>query len=151
MKIYLDVSCLNRPFDDQNQTRIRVESEAVTKILEECELGDWQQVSSAMAKMEIAAIPDADRRARVRLLLPGKADVLELSSDIFARAKILESYGFKAADAVHVAAAETLEADVLLSCDDRLCRLAKRRRADLRVKVANPREWLKETGHETDG
>ena len=27
--IYLDVCCLNRPFDDQTQERIRLESEAV--------------------------------------------------------------------------------------------------------------------------
>ena len=150
MKIYLDVSCLNRPFDDQSQARVRLETEAITIILEECELGDWQQVSSQMANMEIAAMPDADRRARVRLLLPDDEDVLELNSDIFARGKTLETFGFKAADAVHVAASEALEADVFLSCDDRLCRLATRRRADLKVKVANPLEWLKETGHEID-
>ena len=76
MKIYLDVSCLNRPFDDQSQTRVRLEAEAVSIILEECELGEWQQVSSQMAKIEIDAMPDAERRARVRLLLPEVADVL---------------------------------------------------------------------------
>ena len=76
--------------------------------------------------------------------------MLELTPAIFTRGKTLESYGFKAADAVHVAAAEVLQADVFLSCDDRLCRLAKRRRAELKVKVANPLEWLKEIGHEID-
>ena len=90
------------------------------------------------------------RRARVRVLLPDADDVLELNSAIFARSKILETFAFKAADAVRVAAAEALEVDVFLSCDDRLCRLAKRRRAELHVKVANPLAWLKEIGHETD-
>lgn len=33
MKIYLDVCCLNRPFDDQAQTRIRLESEAILLII----------------------------------------------------------------------------------------------------------------------
>jgi hypothetical protein len=28
MKIYLDNCCFNRPFDDQNQVRIRIETEA---------------------------------------------------------------------------------------------------------------------------
>jgi len=32
MKIYMDVCCLNRPFDDQKQDRIRVESDAVLAI-----------------------------------------------------------------------------------------------------------------------
>ena len=31
--VYLDVCCLNRPFDDQTQDRIRLESEAVLLIL----------------------------------------------------------------------------------------------------------------------
>jgi hypothetical protein len=31
--IYLDVCCLNRPFDDQTQERIRLEAEAVLHIL----------------------------------------------------------------------------------------------------------------------
>ena len=31
MKIYLDVCCLNRPFDDQTQDRIHLESEAVVR------------------------------------------------------------------------------------------------------------------------
>ncbi len=34
MKIYLDNSALNRPFDDQSQIKIKLESEAVLYILE---------------------------------------------------------------------------------------------------------------------
>jgi predicted nucleic acid-binding protein len=150
MKIYLDVSCLNRPFDDQAQARIRLESEATTIILEQCELGDWQHVSSEMATIEITAMPDADRRARVQLLLPSAKSLLRLSEAVFARAGVLESLGFKPADAVHVAAAEALDADIFLSCDDRLCRLAKRRVVQLKVLVANPVDWLKEIGHDPD-
>jgi len=150
MKIYLDVSCLDRPFDDQGQMRIRLEAEAVTSTLEQCERSDWQQVSSEIAKIEIDAMPDADRRARVKLLLPAEAAMLELTEENFARAKVLQTLGFKSADALHVAAAENLGADVLLSCDDRLCRLARRCRAQLKVHVANPLDWLKEIGHATD-
>ena len=76
-----------------------------------------------MARIEVEAITDVDRRTRVQDLV---------------------AMGFKAADAVHVAAAEGARADVLLSCDDRMCHLAKRRRGDLRVRVANPVDWLKE-------
>ena len=38
------------------------------------------------------------------------------------RAESLERLGLKAADAMHVAMAEHMRADALLSCDDRLCR-----------------------------
>ena len=144
MKLYLDVSCLNRPFDDQNQARIRIETAAVTLIFERIDAGLWQQVSSEMAVIEIDAIIDADRQNRVRMLLPESNTIMKLTEATFRRAAELERFGFKPADAVHVAAAERAKADVLLSCDDRLCRLAKRRQRDLQVKVANPIDWLRE-------
>jgi predicted nucleic acid-binding protein len=148
MKIYVDVSCLNRPFDDQRQARIHLEAEAVTIILDRCEQGGWEHVTSRMTEIEIDANPDEHRRARVRQLLP--ESLLELSGDVFERAAELERIGFKAADAVHVAAAEALTADVLLSCDDRLLRVAHRQRSQLRVPVANPIDWLKEADHDLD-
>jgi hypothetical protein len=42
-RIYLDVCCLNRPFDDQCQERIRLESEAILLILERGEIAMDQQ------------------------------------------------------------------------------------------------------------
>jgi hypothetical protein len=118
VKIYLDVSCLNRPFDDQTQVCIRLEAEAVLLILERFDDGAGQQVSSDRAGIQTDAMPDGDRRARVRRLLPEEKSILKLTLAVWARAAELEPLGFKPADAVHVAAAESGAADVLLSCDD---------------------------------
>ena len=150
MKFYLDVSCLNRPFDDQGQTRIRLESEAITLIFERIDAGQWEQVSSQIAEIEIAAMSDAERRRRVTALLPGRKDRISLTSAIFRRAEELEGVGFKAADALHVAAAEALGVDVLLSCDDRLCQRAARFRKKLCVHVRNPLLWLRENADAPD-
>jgi predicted nucleic acid-binding protein len=150
LKIYLDVSCLNRPFDDQGQVRIRLESDAITMILERVDRGQWNQVSSAAATIEIDAIKDAERRARVRMLLPEPETIMELSSSTFERTAALVKLGFKPADALHVAAAEELQADVLLSCDDRLCRVAQRHGRKITVRVANPLDWLKEMDDAAD-
>jgi len=147
MRIYLDVSCLNRPFDDQSQPRIRLESEAVTLILEQIDAGDWRHVSSQIAEIEIAAIPDRERRRRVQALLPARRDRIRLSARMFRRAGELERLGFKPADALHVAAAERLTVNVLLTCDGRLCRLAARHKAALAVRVLNPLTWLEENPH----
>ena len=38
----------------------------------------------------------------------------------------------------------------LLSCDDRLCRLARRHRRLLNVEVVNPLDWLKGIGDDLD-
>ncbi len=57
IKVYLDVCCLNRPFDDQTQDRIRMESEAVLMILNRC-LSDWILVGSEVIDYELSRIPD---------------------------------------------------------------------------------------------
>jgi predicted nucleic acid-binding protein len=150
VKIYLNVSCLSRPFDDQEQARIRLEAAAVGMILERIDEGQWAHVSSEMARIEIVANPDPQRRARVQLLLPEGRDIVMLTPAIFTRAAALETLGLKPADAVHVAAAEAVPADVLLSCDDRFCRTARRRQNKLRVRVRNPLDWLQEVEHATD-
>lgn len=144
MKVYLDVSCLNRPFDDLEQPRVRLEAEAVEIVLEQIDAGLHSHVSSDMALIEIAATRDLQRQKRVRALLPPAVDIMELTPAVFARAQALEDLGFKPADAVHVAASEAGGVDVLLTCDDRLLRLQRRVKARLRVRIANPLEWLQE-------
>jgi hypothetical protein len=65
-RIYLDVCCLNRPFDDQRQERIRLEAEAVPLILGRCEAGAWQWVSSAVVEEErpVTEAKDAVRQRK---------------------------------------------------------------------------------------
>ncbi len=144
MRVYLDVCCLNRPFDDQRQPRVRLESEAVALILERFDAGRWQQVSSQAAVIEIEAMVDDERRRRVMSLLPSRRDSTRLTSRMFERAEALVEQGIRPADALHLAAAEASRADVLLTCDDRLLRRARRIGKHLTVRVANPLQWIQE-------
>ena len=66
-QIYLDVCCLNRPFDDQNQQRIRLESEAVIMIINRCILDEWELITSNALEAEIDRTPDRDARELKRL------------------------------------------------------------------------------------
>lgn len=143
--VYLDVSCLNRPFDDQRQGRIRAEAIAVAEVFRQVDAGLLRHVASEITQIEIAAIPDSERRRRVRALLPARSAMIPLSRAIFDRAVEIGGLGIKAADAVHIAAAEALSADVLLTCDDRLLRAARRGSARLNVSIENPAQWVLET------
>ena len=147
MRVYLDVSCLNRPFDDQRQTRIRLESEAVTLILDRIDAGEWRLLSSEIVRIEVAAMTDRERRGRVQALFADSDDTIKLTEEVFRRAAKLVKLGFKAADALHVASAECLNADVLLTCDDRLIRLGSRNRKVLRVAILDPVWWLREVSN----
>jgi hypothetical protein len=61
MRIYLDVCCYNRHFDDQTQDRIRLETEAVTAILARADHGEWELVGSTVHQMEVREMPDTER------------------------------------------------------------------------------------------
>ena len=74
MKIYLDTCCLKRPFDDQRQPRVRLESEAVTLILEKIHKGEWEWIGSDVLTYELGETKDAERRERFtfgRTIEPG--------------------------------------------------------------------------------
>lgn len=52
-RIYMDVCCLNRPFDDSSQDRIRLETEAVLSIYRKYRMGEWQLMSREVIDLEI--------------------------------------------------------------------------------------------------
>ncbi len=150
MRVYLDVSCLNRPDDDQQQARIRLETEAIAIIMERFEDGRWLHLASDMAIIEINATTDVKRRRRTLALLPEQSEIASLSNAIWSRAMKCQAMGFKPADAVHVAAAEAMQADVLLTCDDRMLKAGARNRTQLQVNITNPISWLEEQDNDSN-
>jgi predicted nucleic acid-binding protein len=143
-RIYLDVCCLNRPFDDQRQDRIRLEAEAVLLILGRCEARAWQWLSSAVVEEEVNNTPSSERRSRVRNMLSGAHSMIALTATAVTRAQELKAMGFRTYDALHLACAEQATVDVFLTTDDRVLRLATRHTVQLQVRVANPLDWLLE-------
>jgi predicted nucleic acid-binding protein len=143
-RIYLDVCCLNRPFDDQTQERIRLEAEAVLLVLGHLRAGDWRWLTSEAVSTEIDRAPDTGRRARLRMLTGDAHEVVSIGAAEAERARELLALGFRALDALHLSCAESGGAEVFLTTDDRLLRLAARVAGDLRVRVANPLVWLGE-------
>ena len=143
-RVYLDVCCLNRPFDTQEQDRLRLEAEAVLLILKHCEAGEWQWVTSAVVSHEVDAVPHRDRRYRLQEILKRAGRFIPLSDITVVRGEELKGMGLKAYDALHVACAEQAHVDVFLTTDDRLCRVATRNAHRLKVRVENPLTWLQE-------
>ena len=143
-KIYLDTCCLNRPFDDQTQTRIRLETEAVLAIFSQIETDEWNWVGSDVLKDEVEQIPDTQKLSRVNLLLDFIDENIEIGESEIERARNLQKKGFQLFDALHIASAESAKADVFLSTDDRLLKLAKRPSNDLKIRVENPLVWVTE-------
>ena len=144
MKVYLDNCVLNRPFDDQSQERIRLETEALMLIFSRLERKEWTWVGSQALEVEIDMTPDPGQRSRLQRITDYVSLSIAIGPKEAERARELEKAGFIGFDAVHLACAESCEADVFLTTDDRLLKLAKKNAKQLQVKVENPLDWLKE-------
>jgi len=66
MRSYLDNCCFNRPFDDQSQIRIRLESEAKLKIQDDIIKGSVNFVWSYILDAENTANPFEERERAIR-------------------------------------------------------------------------------------
>jgi len=144
MKVYLDNCALNRPFDDQSQERIRLETEAVMLIFSRLERKEWTWIGSQALEIEIEMTPDPGQRSRLQRVTDYVRQSIIIGPEEIERARELEKAGFIGFDAVHPACAESGKADVFLTTDDRLLKLAKRKAKQLQVKVENPLDWAKE-------
>jgi len=144
MKIYLDNCALSRPFDNQSQERIRLETEAIMVILSRMERKEWVWLGSQALQMEIDQMPDPGHRSRLRRISERVSQSVVIGKKELDRARELEKSGFAGFDAVHLACAESGKADVFITTDDRLLKLAKRQAGQLQVKVDNPLSWIRE-------
>lgn len=142
MKIYLDVCCLNRPYDNQEQERVRLESEAILFIMARFENAQWQWASSEVVLDEILRTRDVERKRRLLELNEKASAFLVVTDDDFRRAQQLSGLDFGGMDALHLACAEHAKLDVFLTTDDKLLRRANRSAAQLNILVANPLNWL---------
>ena len=144
MKVYLDACCLNRPFDDQSQPRVRFEAEAISLILEKLNQREWDWVGSEILLYEVGQNPDLENRQRVLSFASLAHQVVELSDKILSRADELEEAGFDSYDAIHLASAEFGKVDVFLTTDDQILKVAARKKSLFSFTVENPVKWLEE-------
>ncbi|NEO67189.1 MAG: PIN domain-containing protein [Moorea sp. SIO4G2] len=143
--IYLDVCCLNRPFDDWRQDRIRLEGQTILDIFQRFYSEEWKLVSSEAIEAELNRMVNLDKLDRIRKLLQVAENKRILTEEIDKRSQEIEKLGFGLYDSFHIACAETAKVDVLLTTDDRLLKKAIKYSHLLKVKLDNPVTWLMNT------
>lgn len=137
----------NRPFDDQSQMRIRLETVAITIIVALIEQGYFSACWSFMLAYENSRNPVPERRAFVRYLANICDSTIMPDESIRALARQLsEQYKVLARDALHLACAESHGCDYLVTCDDRFTQGGKHLNEEggLTVKVINPVDLLRQ-------
>ncbi|UTC74840.1 hypothetical protein E4O03_11680 [Treponema sp. OMZ 792] len=123
MKVYLDSCCYNRPYDDQNYLPISLETQAkllVQLLIKEKRL---ELASSFILDYENSCNPYMDRKIAIKNFLDDNvSDYLgsEKSEEVIEKAKIVMAAGVKMKDSCHIACAEMMKCDYLLTTDKRM-------------------------------
>ena len=125
MKIYLDNCCFNRPYDDQSQLRISLESEAKLRIQENIRSGTFELVWSYILDYENSQNPFRERREQIIKWRTYSAEDIEENEDVLNIASIAMSYGIKKLDSLHLACAIKAKTDYFLTTDDGIIKKAQ--------------------------
>jgi len=139
VRVYLDVCCLCRPFDDQTQLRIFMESQAVLEILRNCGI-TWTLVLSDLIEYELSQMQDRMKYLKVYQNIPRNHEYIEVDDDTVSQYSTFISCGCSPADAMHIALAQKANA-VFLTTDDILLGLIKRG-SNNTIVCDNPVSWL---------
>lgn len=130
MTVYLDVCALSRPYDDQSQLRIRMETNAVLLITDAIQNSLYQLLSSPVHFIEIRSIEDDRERVEIEsFLLHYSRNISCDTSVVRERADFFHARGIGLADAAHLAFAD-VGSDFMISCDDRFVKRARKIKLD---------------------
>ena len=150
MKLYFDVCCYSRLYDDQMQVKIYMESEAILNILNISKQNHDEIVGSSALDLEIDQIDNVEKREKIKYFyhqtITEKTDYTE---NVFNRVKELsEQTNIKKLDSFHLSFAENSNADILLTTDSRFEKACSK--MNLKMKVMNPIKYLMEVFNDSD-
>ena len=141
MKVYLDNCCYNRPYDDQNYLTISLEAQAKLYIQSLIKKKKLVLASSFILEYENSCNPYFDREITVNeFLRDNVSDYVgrDCSDTVLANAKLIMATGVKMKDSCHIACAEMMKCDYLLTTDKRMLKYK-----GLSTKLINPIDFVK--------
>ncbi len=117
MRLYLDNCCFNRPFDDQSQPKIRLETEAKLSIQEALLQTSFELVWSYILDFENAANPFDERKNAIEVWRRRAVVDVEETPEVLERAEALRAKSLKSKDALHVACAIVSRCEYFVTTD----------------------------------
>lgn len=141
MRVYLDNCCYNRPYDDQTQIRISIESQAKIFIQNVIKRDKIELAASFVLRQENNKNPFPDKKISIADFLAENVSVFIASDkmpEVENIATEIMQTGIKSADAAHLACAILADCDYFLTTDDRVLKF----KSD-KLKILNPTDFLK--------
>jgi predicted nucleic acid-binding protein len=118
MLVYLDNCCFNRPFDEQSNLLVRLETEAKTLIQTKIKDKQIELVWSEMLDYENNDNPFWERKTRIADWKLLSLITVNVDDNIMEKVKLFVSYGLKSKDAIHIACAVYANADFFITTDN---------------------------------
>lgn len=131
----------NRPFDNQTDFKILLESEAKLKIQEHIRFGLYELVWSNILDYENSKNPFRERREQIGKWQKYANVDIEADDSVIELAKSLNQLGLKNFDALHIACAITAKADYFLTTDKGILKKSPMI-SDIQIK--NPIDFIRE-------
>lgn len=140
-RLYLDNCCYNRPFDDQNQIRIFLESQAKLYIQDLIIKRQLVLACSYFSYYENNDNPHEERRFSITRFFKNASIIVNYDKSEIVEAKAAEimQYRIKNKDALHIASAIEAECDYFVTTDDNIIK----RYAGNEIHVCNPVDFVK--------
>jgi len=142
LKIYLDNCCYNRPFDEQDQNLIILETEAKLFIQDKVKQGAYSLVWSFMLDSENDENPSEEKREAINPWKIVAKEYCAASPDVLESAKEYMKIGLKHKDAIHLACAVKHKCDYLITTDKRFY---NKNSLVKEIKIVNPMTFILET------
>lgn len=123
MKIYLDNCCYNRPYDDQTQVRIQLETQAKLYIQDMVRQNKVELVTSYVLAYENGKNRFLQKRQVIEAFMDAYESYYvgeERGREVTGIAGTIMETGVKEKDALHVACAILAGCDYFITTDDRL-------------------------------
>ncbi len=123
MRIYLDTCSYNRPYDDQSQMRICLETQAKLHIQDLIRQGKLELVTSYILEYENRANRSMQKKMTIQAFMEEHTSYYvsnQKEMEIGERAVAIMQTGIKEKDAYHVACAIQAGCSYLITTDDRL-------------------------------
>lgn len=144
MRIYLDNCSYNRPYDDQSQLRISLESQAKLYIQDMIKEGKIELASSYTLTFENSRNPYDFKRKPIEKFLEDNTTVYvdeSFSDKVNSLALEIMKTGVKTADAHHAASAIIAGCNYLVTTDDRLLKY----KSD-QITILDPIDFIRQVG-----
>jgi len=138
-KIYLDICSFNRPFDDQKQLQIRMETEAKLFIQANIRDKTYSMVWSYMHDYENSQNPYDDKRIAIALWKARADEICSSSNDILTLGSSIMKLGLKPKDALHLACAIKSGCEYFITTDKKVLN----KNID-NIAVINPIDFVRE-------